>query len=205
MTDSLSSAGTTEPINAARGWRLMTDAGMDSLRLTAPFAIAGVVVGVVASAIQVKPGINAEVLKPRFSVLNPISGAKRLLSSRSLVTLGKASGQAVGVTTVVLLLSSRQLRVVVMLPTMDRAEVIATLAKRAGAPCFDVGGPAGDRGARSSRSTFRARAPTRLKSIKMTRQRGDQGGGQAARPEGDVTSEAKSGCGSASARRAVRG
>ena len=36
----------------------MVDAGWDSLRLIAPFAIAGVIVGVVASAIQVKPGIT---------------------------------------------------------------------------------------------------------------------------------------------------
>jgi flagellar biosynthetic protein FlhB len=100
MTNSLSSSGTTEPINAARGWRVMTDAGMDSLRLAAPFAIAGVVVGVVASAIQVKPGITTEILKPRFSVLNPISGAKRLLSSRSLVTVVKDLIK-VGVTTAV--------------------------------------------------------------------------------------------------------
>ncbi|MBJ7455971.1 MAG: flagellar biosynthesis protein FlhB [Thermoleophilia bacterium] len=100
MTNSLSGSGTTEPINAARGWRVMTDAGMDSLRLAAPFAIAGVVVGVVASAIQVKPGITTEILKPRFSVLNPISGAKRLLSSRSLVTVVKDLIK-VGVTTAV--------------------------------------------------------------------------------------------------------
>lgn len=100
MTTSLANAGTTDRITPAAGWRVMTDAGMDSLRLAAPFAIAGVVVGVVASAIQVKPGITTEILKPRFSVLNPISGAKRLLSSRSLVTLVKDLIK-VGVTTAV--------------------------------------------------------------------------------------------------------
>ena len=89
MSTSLSSAGTTEPITPSRGWRVMTDAGWDSLRLTAPFAIAGVVVGVVASAIQVKPALNTQVLKPRFSTLNPLTGVKRLFSVRSLVTLVK--------------------------------------------------------------------------------------------------------------------
>ncbi len=89
MSTSLSSAGTTEAITPARGWRVMNDAGWDSMRLTAPFAIAGVVVGVVASAIQVKPSINTEVLKPRFSVLNPLTGIKRLVGLRSLVTLTK--------------------------------------------------------------------------------------------------------------------
>jgi flagellar biosynthetic protein FlhB len=89
MSNSLASAGTTEPITASGGFRVMTDAGWDSLRLTAPFALAGMVVGVVASAIQVKPGILTSVLKPRFSVLNPLSGVKRLFSPRSAVTLFK--------------------------------------------------------------------------------------------------------------------
>lgn len=89
MARSLSDAGETGDINPASGWRVMTDAGWESLRLTAPFAIAGAVVGVFASAVQVKPGLTPEVLKPRFSVLNPVSGVKRLFSLRSLVSLVK--------------------------------------------------------------------------------------------------------------------
>jgi flagellar biosynthetic protein FlhB len=46
-------------------------------------------VGVVASVIQVKPKITPEILKPRFSVLNPVSGVKRLFSTRSLVSVVK--------------------------------------------------------------------------------------------------------------------
>lgn len=89
MGTSLGAAGDSDPITASSGWRVLTDAGWDSMRLTAPFAIAGLIVGVVASAIQVKPGITPEVLKPRFSVLNPISGVKRLFSVRSAVGLVK--------------------------------------------------------------------------------------------------------------------
>ena len=89
MSESLGASGTTGRITPAEGWRLMTDAGLDSLRLTAPFAVAGVLVGVIASAIQVKPKITPEVLKPRFSVLNPVSGVKRLFSTRSLVSAVK--------------------------------------------------------------------------------------------------------------------
>jgi flagellar biosynthetic protein FlhB len=89
MVRSLASAGETGTIDPAEGWRIMSDAGWESLRLTAPFAIAGAVVGVIASAVQVKPGITVEVLKPRFSVLNPVSGVKRLFSTRSLVSLVK--------------------------------------------------------------------------------------------------------------------
>ena len=76
-------------MSTSDGWNAMMDAGWESLRLTAPFAVAGVIVGVVASAIQVKPGITIEVLKPRFGVLNPLSGFKRLFSPRSAVGLVK--------------------------------------------------------------------------------------------------------------------
>lgn len=89
MTRSLSTAGDHAPITPTEGWRVMMDAGWDSLRLTAPFAAAGLLVGVVASAIQVRPGITTEVLKPRFSVLNPAAGVKRLFSTRSLVGVVK--------------------------------------------------------------------------------------------------------------------
>ncbi len=89
MSTSLARSGTTQRITPPDGWNVMIGAGWDSLRLTAPFAVAGMVVGVIASAIQVKPGIMTSVLKPRFSVLNPLSGVKRLLSVRSLVTLVK--------------------------------------------------------------------------------------------------------------------
>ncbi|MGD9571915.1 MAG: flagellar biosynthesis protein FlhB [Thermoleophilia bacterium] len=85
MGISLGTAGETGTITPSAGWRIMTEAGWDSMRLTAPFAIAGLIVGVIASAIQVKPGITPEVLKPRFSVLNPVTGVKRLFSARSLV------------------------------------------------------------------------------------------------------------------------
>jgi flagellar biosynthetic protein FlhB len=89
MTTSLARSGNSGPMSVSDGWNAMMEAGWESLRLTAPFAVAGVVVGVVASAIQVKPGITIEVLKPRFGVLNPLSGFKRLFSPRSAVGLVK--------------------------------------------------------------------------------------------------------------------
>jgi flagellar biosynthetic protein FlhB len=89
MSRSLGTAGQTHGITPAEGWDIMTGAGWDSLRLTAPFAAAGAIVGVVASAIQVRPRITPEVLKPRFSVLNPVNGVKRLASPRSLVSVVK--------------------------------------------------------------------------------------------------------------------
>lgn len=85
MEKGLISSGDPGSITPAGAWDAMVEAGLDGIRLTAPFAIAGVVVGVIASAIQVKPRITPEVLKPRFSMINPINGVKRLFSLRSLV------------------------------------------------------------------------------------------------------------------------
>lgn len=89
MSRSLGTAGQTGAITPARGFDVLSAAGWESLRLTAPFAAAGVIVGVIASAIQVRPRITPEVLKPRFSVLNPVNGVKRLVSTRSLVSVVK--------------------------------------------------------------------------------------------------------------------
>ncbi len=85
MERALQGAGTAGAITPATAWSALTDAGLRGLWLTAPFAIAGVLVGVLASAIQVPPKLTPEVLKPRFSMINPINGVKRLFSLRSLV------------------------------------------------------------------------------------------------------------------------
>lgn len=85
MEQGLMASASASAMTPAGAWDAIMKAGLDGIRLTAPFAIAGVVVGVLASAVQVKPGITPEVLKPRFSMINPINGVKRLFSLRSLV------------------------------------------------------------------------------------------------------------------------
>ena len=89
MQTALGSAGETRGITPGSGFAIMSEAGWESLRLTAPFAAAGALAGFIASAAQVKPGITPEVLKPRFTVLNPVNGVKKLVSPRSLVQLVK--------------------------------------------------------------------------------------------------------------------
>jgi flagellar biosynthesis protein FlhB len=89
MSGALSSAGTADPITPASGWGVLLETGDSILRLTAPFAIAGLIVGIVATAGQVKPGLVPGALTPRFSALSPKNGIKRILGPRSLVTLLK--------------------------------------------------------------------------------------------------------------------
>lgn len=85
MERGLTDAGGADALTPMGAWDALTAAGLEGLWLTAPFAIAGVIVGVLASALQVTPKITPEVLKPRFSILNPVNGVKRLLGLRAMV------------------------------------------------------------------------------------------------------------------------
>jgi flagellar biosynthetic protein FlhB len=89
MTTTLAEAGTTGTITPDHAWGLMMEIGATCIRLTAPFAIGGVVVGVIASAAQVRPGLRLSVLQPRFSAISPKTGVKRLFSVRSVAQLIK--------------------------------------------------------------------------------------------------------------------
>jgi flagellar biosynthetic protein FlhB len=84
MEKGLVGSGSASAMTPAGAWDSLIEAGLDGIWLTTPFAIAGVVVGVLASALQVAPKITPEVLKPRFSMINPVNGVKRLLGLRSL-------------------------------------------------------------------------------------------------------------------------
>ena len=87
MAGGLAAAGDSAPLTAAGAFDRVVAAVYTAGRMVAPFAIVCAVVGVLASALQVKPGITTEVLKPRFSVINPVKGLPRLFSLRSGVQL----------------------------------------------------------------------------------------------------------------------
>lgn len=89
MTTTLAGAGETQTITPEFAWALILDVGADCIRLGAPFGIGGLVVGVIASVVQVRPGLRLSVLQPRFSAISPKTGIKRLFSLRSLVGIVK--------------------------------------------------------------------------------------------------------------------
>jgi len=60
------------------------------LKLIAPFLAVAMFVGLASSIVQVGFLFSTEVLKPRASVLNPISGLQKMFSVRSLVELVKS-------------------------------------------------------------------------------------------------------------------
>lgn len=89
MAGSLSTAGNPPDLNFSEAWGRMVDGVWFTGRVMAPYLAVGAVAGIIASSIQVKPRITLEVLKPRFQVLNPITGMKKLFSPRSAVGLVK--------------------------------------------------------------------------------------------------------------------
>jgi flagellar biosynthesis protein FlhB len=89
MTRMLSESGTVDGFTTDDAWGLINDTGGVMIKLTAPFAIGGMVVGVLASVLQVKPGLTLSVITPRFSAISPKTGVKRLFSLRTPVTLFK--------------------------------------------------------------------------------------------------------------------
>src|SRR4051812_43199214 len=67
------------------------------VRLCLPILIAVAVAGVAASALQNKPTLSMQALKPDFKRLNPVSGVKRFASPHSLVDLIKSLGKLAAV------------------------------------------------------------------------------------------------------------
>ncbi len=58
--------------------------------VTAPIMVGMLVVGVLASVVQVKPKVTPSVVKPRFSKINPISGFKQRFGPPALFELFKS-------------------------------------------------------------------------------------------------------------------
>lgn len=85
----LEESGTSGNLSPGEIWNQLGQAAVTSLIVTAPVAGSMLVVGVLASVIQVKPQITPEAIKPRFSLINPLNGFKRIFSRRSLVTIVK--------------------------------------------------------------------------------------------------------------------
>jgi flagellar biosynthesis protein FlhB len=69
---------------------ILNNASLFTLKLIAPFFVVAVLVAVASNLAQVGFLFSTEVLKPRASILNPMSGLQKMFSSRSLVELVKS-------------------------------------------------------------------------------------------------------------------
>lgn len=89
LADSLSTAGNAPDLTFTEVWNRAMGGTWQAMRMLAPYLGVGAAAGVLASAAQVRPKITPEVLKPRFSVINPITGFKKFYSPRTAVGLVK--------------------------------------------------------------------------------------------------------------------
>lgn len=128
MTSSLSESGQTGRITPDAAWALGLSTGWTCLRLVAPFALGAVIIGVLASVVQVRPGIRLSVLKPRFSTLSPKNGVKRLISMRSLASLLKDLGKITVVGSVTWVILRGQMDTLLGLTGADPGTSLAVVA-----------------------------------------------------------------------------
>ncbi len=63
-------------------------------RTVAPVMVASAIIGVFINFVQVGPRFATKVIQPKFNKLNPIEGAKRLVSLKSLIELIKSLAKA---------------------------------------------------------------------------------------------------------------
>ena len=70
--------------------RLVTFVTLEIVKMVAPFFIIAILVGVLSTYVQIGFLFTTEVIKPKFSKLNPINGLKRIFSSRSVFELIKS-------------------------------------------------------------------------------------------------------------------
>lgn len=89
--------------------KVFTDAVTVMAVVLAPIAVGMLVVGVLASVLQVKPKVTPSIIKPRFKKMNPISGFKQRFGPAALFELGKSLIKlvAVGVPAALLLWGRR--------------------------------------------------------------------------------------------------
>ncbi len=79
----------------AEAMRIITFCIFKIMKMTAPFFIIAVLMGILGSYVQIGFLFTTETLKPKFSNLNPINGIKRIFSSRSLFELIKSIAKVV--------------------------------------------------------------------------------------------------------------
>ncbi|MFW5873458.1 MAG: flagellar biosynthesis protein FlhB [Bacillota bacterium] len=85
-------------ITPGDGYYLVMDHIIFIARLVSPMMIASALIGAIVSFLQVGPMFNVSIIQPKFEKLDPIKGAKNILSIKSLVELVKSMAKAIVIT-----------------------------------------------------------------------------------------------------------
>ncbi len=93
-------------ITLDNSYTILLDAFIYIIRLVAPVMLAAAIIGIFINFVQVGPRFAPKLITPKFSKLNPVEGAKRLFSLKSIIELIKALAKA----SVICLLTYNQLK-----------------------------------------------------------------------------------------------
>lgn len=81
-------------ITIDNSYTLLMDVFLYIARTVAPVMVASAIIGVFINFVQVGPRFVPKVIQPKFNKLNPIEGAKRLFSLKSVIELIKSLAKA---------------------------------------------------------------------------------------------------------------
>ncbi|MEJ6950232.1 flagellar biosynthesis protein FlhB [Natronospora cellulosivora (SeqCode)] len=104
MTSFLS-LSTLPAINLDNSYTILIDLILFIARVSAPVMIASAILGAFINLVQVGPRFSTKLIQMKFSKINPIEGAKRLFSLKSLIELIKSLLKA----TIILFLTYNQI------------------------------------------------------------------------------------------------
>lgn len=94
-TSAFLSMSTLPDINHDNAYTILIDTILFIARVSAPVMIAAAIIGAFINFVQVGPRFTTKVIQPKFSKINPVEGAKRLFSLKSLIELIKSLLKAI--------------------------------------------------------------------------------------------------------------
>ncbi|MBO8127215.1 MAG: EscU/YscU/HrcU family type III secretion system export apparatus switch protein, partial [Firmicutes bacterium] len=118
---------------------LLTDAVLLAGQVLAPVFLAAVIIGVLINFLQVGAYFQPDLIKPKLDKLNPISGFKRIFSTRALVELVKSLLKLLIVGTVAFLTIRPALKPMLMLWAMEPAAAFSEVESTIFALTWRVG------------------------------------------------------------------
>lgn len=110
---------------------LLQGIGWKTLAALAGVLVASLVIAVGVNVVQVGPLVTTKTLVPKFSRLNPISGAQRLFSTRSLVELVKQLAKLTAVAVVVYATLRRAIPDLELLALLEPSVLMAVVGEHA--------------------------------------------------------------------------
>lgn len=113
--------GSVTELSLEVGRQMMKDVSVAVILCSGPLMAVAIAAGVLGSGVQTKFKFYRELIKPKFSKLNPISGIKNLFSGRSLVELLKS---IIKIAVILYLLYNEYKKMIGEFPTLMSVDIL---------------------------------------------------------------------------------